>query len=78
MQDWAEWALDTATQKGAAYADVRVMELRQRDLSTKNGQVGNLSESDSLGLGVRALANGSWGFAATDRLTRERNCGLRR
>ncbi len=70
MQDWAEWALDTATQKGAAYADVRVMELRQRDLSTKNGQVGNLSESDSLGLGVRALANGSWGFAATDRLTR--------
>jgi TldD protein len=71
MQDWAEWALDTATQKGAAYADVRVMELRQRDLSTKNGQVGNLSESDSLGLGVRALANGSWGFAATDRLTRE-------
>ena len=71
MQDWAEWALNTATQKGAAYADVRVMELRQRDLSTKNGQVGNLSESDSLGLGVRALANGSWGFAATDRLTRE-------
>ncbi len=71
MQDWAEWALDTATQKGAVYADVRVMELRQRDLSTKNGQVGNLSESDSLGLGVRALANGSWGFAATDRLTRE-------
>ena len=50
---------------------VRVMDIRHRDLSTKNGQVGNLSESQSLGIGVRALASGSWGFAATDRLTRE-------
>src|ERR1700683_2374690 len=71
MQDWAGWALDTAKSKGAAYADVRVMDIRQRDLSTKNGEVGNLAESQTLGLGIRALANGSWGFAATDRLTRE-------
>jgi TldD protein len=71
MQDWADWALDTAKSRGATYADVRVMDIRHRDLSTKNGQVGNLSESQSLGLGVRALAGGSWGFAATDRLTRE-------
>jgi TldD protein len=71
MQDWADWALDTAKSRGAAYADVRVMDIRQRDLSTKNGEVGNLAEGQSLGLGVRALAKGSWGFAATDRLTRE-------
>jgi TldD protein len=71
MQDWADWALDTAKSRGATYADVRVMDIRHRDLSTKNGQVGNLSESQSLGVGVRALAGGSWGFAATDRLTRE-------
>jgi TldD protein len=71
MQDWADWALDTAKSRGATYADVRVMDIRHRDLSTKNGQVGNLSQSQSLGLGVRALAGGSWGFAATDRLTRE-------
>ena len=71
MQDWANWALDTAKSRGATYADVRVMDIRHRDLSTKNGQVGNLSESQSLGLGVRALAAGSWGFASTDRLTRE-------
>jgi TldD protein len=70
MQDWADWALDTAKSRGATYADVRVMDIRHRNLSTKNGQVGNLSESQSLGLGVRALASGSWGFAATDRLTR--------
>jgi TldD protein len=71
MEDSAGWALDTAKNKGATYADVRVMCLRQRDLSTKNGQVGTVAENESLGLGVRALASGSWGFAATDRLTRE-------
>ena len=71
MFDLASLALDAAKLKGAKYADVRVMDMRQRDLSTKNGTVGNLAESQSLGLGVRALANGSWGFAATDRLTKE-------
>src|ERR1700740_137561 len=47
------------------------MHMRQRDLTTKNGQVGTLAQSESIGIGVRALANGAWGFAATDRLTRE-------
>ncbi len=72
MRDWANWALDTAKTRGATYADVRVVDARYRNLSTKNGQVGTFSESESLGLGVRTLADGAWGFAATDQLTRER------
>src|SRR5579862_774118 len=71
MQEWANLALDTARVRGASFADARVMDVRLRNLSTKNGQVGTLSESESLGIGVRALADGCWGFAATDRLTRE-------
>jgi len=71
MQEWANLALETARARGAGFADARVMDIRQRDLSTKNGQVGNLSESESLGLGVRVMAQGCWGFASTDRLTRE-------
>jgi TldD protein len=71
MQEWANLALETARVRGASFADARVMDIRQRDLSTKNGQVGTLSESESLGIGVRALANGCWGFASTDRLTRD-------
>jgi len=57
--------------RGASYADARVMHLRQRDLTTKNGAVGTLAQSESIGIGVRVLANGAWGFASTDRLTRE-------
>lgn len=56
--------------RGATYADVRVMHLRQRNLTTKNGQVGTLAQSESLGIGIRVLAHGAWGFASTDRMTR--------
>ena len=71
MQDWGNWALETAKLRGATYADARVMDIRQRDISTKNGEIGTLSESESLGIGIRVIADGAWGFASTDRLTRE-------
>src|SRR5260370_41494427 len=71
MWDLCTNALDTARLRGAAYGDVRVMHLRQRDLTTKNGRVGTLSQSESIGLGIRVLANGAWGFSSTARLTRD-------
>src|SRR5437879_1127116 len=71
MHDFANWALETARVRGATYADARIMDIRHRDLSTKNGQVGTLAESESIGIGIRVIAQGSWGFASTDRLTRE-------
>jgi len=71
LLDLAISAIETAKLRGASYADARVMDVRLRDLSTKNGQVGTLAESESLGIGIRVLVRGSWGFAATDRLTRE-------
>ena len=70
MRDFANWALETAKLRGATYCDVRVMDIRLRELSTKNGQVGALSESESFGIGIRVIARGCWGFASTDRLTR--------
>jgi len=71
MNDWAHIAVGTALVRGATYADARVMDIRQRDISTKNGAVGTVVESESLGIGVRVISSGAWGFAATDRLTRE-------
>src|SRR3984957_3969406 len=71
MREWANLALDPACARGATFADARVMDIRLRDLSTKNGEVGNLAENESLGLGLRVVADGCWGFASTDQLTRE-------
>jgi TldD protein len=47
------------------------MHMRPRDHPTKHGQVGTLAESESYGIGIRVIARGSWGFASTDRLTRQ-------
>src|SRR5215471_13852293 len=71
MKRIADWALNTATQRGASYADVRIVDDRQRSLATKNGKVGHAASGESLGVGVRVLVNDSWGFAASDDLGRE-------
>src|SRR5437667_8057468 len=71
MWDLAAHSLDIAKLRGASYADARVMHLRQRDLTTKKGAVGTLAQSESIGIGVRVLASGAWGFASTDRLTKD-------
>jgi TldD protein len=70
MQDIASWALNTAAQRGASYADARIADDRHRSLSTKNGKVGGASVSESFGFGMRVIADGAWGFAASDDLSR--------
>ncbi len=69
MKDIALRALDAVASRGAAYADVRVEEARERSVATKNGKAGHVSSSESLGAGIRVLVDGCWGFAATDDLS---------
>ena len=69
MKDVALQALDAVTRPGVAYADVRVVDVREREVTTKNGKPGHVGSSESLGAGIRVLAWGCWGFAATDDLT---------
>src|SRR3984957_17274046 len=71
MKRLALEALDAAVRHGVSYADARVIEIRDRQVSTKNGKAGHVSSSVSMGLGIRVLAHGCWGFAATDDLTRD-------
>jgi TldD protein len=71
MKEFGALAIDAATSQGASYADVRVMDIRQRYLSTKNGETAQVRESESFGLGVRVIVDGAWGFASTDDLSRQ-------
>src|ERR1700686_1405543 len=68
MKQLALKALDAALQHGVGYADARAIESWEHDLSTKNGKPGQVSSAESAGLGIRVLADGCWGFAATDDL----------
>jgi TldD protein len=70
MKHIANWALNTASTRGASYADVRVMAQRSRALTTKNGKVGSASDAESVGMNVRVIVDGSWGFAASAELGR--------
>jgi TldD protein len=70
MKDISSWALNVAAQRGASYVDARIADDRSRALSTKNGKVGGASDSESSGIGIRVIADGAWGFAASDDLSR--------
>ncbi|MCI0397770.1 MAG: TldD/PmbA family protein [Chloroflexi bacterium] len=62
-------AMDLAQLRGAQYADVRLVHNVTESLAVKNGVVSALKRDESLGLGVRVLANNAWGFAASQELT---------
>ncbi len=70
MKHVANWALNVAMQRGARYADVRVVAQRNRALTTKNGKLGNASDTESVGMNVRVIVEGAWGFAASSELGR--------
>ena len=70
MKHVANWALNRAVAQAATYADVRVIAQRSRALSTKNGKVGSASDSESVGMNVRVIVDGAWGFAASAELGR--------
>jgi len=70
MQEITSWALNVAALRGASYADSRIADDRHRALTTKNGKAGSVSDSESLGIGVRVIADGAWGFASSEDLSR--------
>jgi TldD protein len=70
MKQILSWALNAAAQPGVSYADARIVDDRSRSLATKNGKVGHASDAESLGVGMRVIADGAWGFAASDDLSR--------
>ena len=70
MKDVSQRALETAVAAGGTYADARLVQIRSRSLATKNGRVGHASDSDSVGIGIRVIVDGAWGFAASGDLSR--------
>ncbi|AQG79785.1 TldD/PmbA family protein [Spirosoma montaniterrae] len=65
----ADIALNAARSKGATYTDVRIGRYLQQYLFTREQKVQNVVNAESYGVGIRVLANGTWGFAATSTLT---------
>jgi TldD protein len=64
-------ALNAAKLGGASYADVRIARQQQNVIQTRERQIEEIENSDTIGCGVRALVDGCWGFAATPHLTKD-------
>ncbi len=69
MRALALAALDAAASEGATYADCRVLRMLRQDIQCEDARVASIKDRESLGLGVRVIAGGAWGFAATRTLS---------
>jgi TldD protein len=75
MFDPAISAVEGALAAGAEYADARVMISRRQHLEALNETIESLEQSESAGVGVRALIGSSWGFFATAEPEEARQAG---
>jgi TldD protein len=68
-KELADAALNAATKAGASYCDVRIGRYLNQFITTRDTRVENIVNTESTGVGVRVIANGAYGFAATSALT---------
>lgn len=71
FRDVCVLALDAARSNNAAYADVRIVRRHTQEISAVDNRLDELNEAETLGIGVRALVDGAWGFSATKNVTRQ-------
>lgn len=68
MKDMLTKAVDYGRILGAKYVEVRAQNLFKTLLTTKDGTVEGAKEGTETGAGVRALADGAWGFVSIGKL----------
>jgi TldD protein len=59
----ADAALQRATDLGAEHADFRAERIRGQRIGLSDGSLETLYDTDDLGLAVRVVVEGTWGFA---------------
>jgi TldD protein len=65
----ADTAMTAATQAGASYCDVRIGRYLNQFITTRDMTVQNVVNTESAGVGIRVVAGGAYGFAATNDMT---------
>jgi TldD protein len=71
-------ALDSAMAAGASYADARVTSVRNQSVSTREDRITALRDDETVGIAVRVLVGGAWGFVASRNLTRTESARVAR
>ena len=71
LRQLADAALQRAAELGAEYADFRAERVRGQQIGLSDGNLETLYDTDDLGLAVRVVVEGTWGFGAAVDLTPE-------
>jgi TldD protein len=67
----ADAALSRARELGASHADFRLERIRVANLSLRDAKLDSSSDSEDLGIAVRVIHEGAWGFASGIKRTPE-------
>ncbi len=68
VEDLLRKAVEAAIKAGASYADARYQSYTQTGVSVENGTMRSYESEKLVGVGVRVLVKGAWGFASTNEL----------
>jgi TldD protein len=71
LRQLAGAALQRATDGGAEHADFRAERIMGQQIGLSDGSLETLLDTDELGLAVRVVVDGTWGFAAAADLTEQ-------
>jgi TldD protein len=80
LSELAAFALERAKKAGASYADIRINRYRSQSVTMRSqadretgklNHVPSVADTETFGFGIRVLAGGAWGFAASNTVTRE-------
>ena len=71
LHHFADAALQRARDLGAEHADFRLERIRAQYVALSDNHLETLFDADELGLAVRVICDGTWGFAASADLTPE-------
>jgi TldD protein len=69
LRQLADAALSRARELGADHADLRVERIRDESMSLRDARLDGTSDREDLGLAVRVVHDGTWGFASDVALT---------
>ncbi len=69
LRELADAALQQAADLGAAHADFRAELIRSQHIGLSDGNLETLFDADDMGLAVRVVVDGTWGFASAVDLT---------
>ena len=62
LEEFAEKAIDFASKNGSQYCDVRTESITKKGILIENGEIEYPISKEDIGIGIRVLHSGAWGF----------------